>query len=218
MDSNQPTPTDHLVLVFKAPERAKSRLRRQLGSSTVQLANQLLQCALDDLRHWPGPVTLAATSEADAVWLANSGGWPDAALLQPAGNLGERIVQLDLELRQQGADRIIFIGSDCPAMDHGYLAKAAEQLSQQNFVLGAAMDGGVSLMGARCPWPALADLPWSTPQLGAALARRCGTQLMLPSLRDVDDIDDLAPLLNELLADNRPTRIELKHWLETWLS
>lgn len=218
MDSNQPTPNAHLVLVFKAPQRAKSRLRKQLGSETDELATQLLLCALEDLRHWPGPATLAATSAEDADWLAAQKYWPDAPLIQGTGNLGERIANLDLKLRDQGAERLIFIGSDCPAVDHDYLVKAAEQLDSHDFVLGKALDGGVSLMGARCPWPALADLPWSTRHLGKALARRCNTELRLPPLRDVDDVEDLAPLLSELNTDNRPTRVALKHWLETCLS
>lgn len=219
MDSIQPAARDtHLVLVFKAPQRAKSRLRKQLGRSADELATQLLCCALDDLRRWSGPVTLAATSSEDARWLAERGCWPNAPLIQRSGNLGERIAQLDLELRRTGAERIIFIGSDCPAMDHEYLVKAAEQLNQQDFVLGEAVDGGVSLMGARRAWPSLADLPWSTGQLGTALARRCGIELTLPPLRDVDDIDDLGPLFTELATDNRPTRVTLKHWLATWAS
>ena len=210
--------TNHLVLMFKAPQRAKSRLRNRLGQSTDELAKRLFQCALEDLGRWPGPVALAATDTEDAAWLSEQSLWPERALLQGPGNLGERLAQVDLALRRQGAERVIFIGSDCPAMDGDYLRQAAAQLDHEDFVLGKALDGGVSLMGARRPWPLLADLPWSSHRLGTALAERCNTSLLLPALRDVDDVEDLAPLLAELASDDRPSRIELRHWLTAWLT
>ena len=217
MDSMQTDPANvHLVLVFKAPQRAKSRLRKQLRDATNELATHLLHCGLEDLRRWTGPVTVAATSSEDARWLADTGCWPDTPLVQGPGNLGERLLQVDLELRGKGAERVIIIGSDCPGMDNAYLTNAARQLSHQDYVLGKALDGGVSLMGARRPWPPLADLPWSTPDLGTALAQRCRLKAMLPTLRDVDDVDDLTPLARELASEHRPARVALRDWLKTW--
>lgn len=207
----------HLVLVFKAPQRAKSRLRQKMRRAD-ELASLLLDCALEDLRGWPGPVTLAATAEVDAHWLAQDGRWPGAVLVQHPGNLGERLIHIDLELRRQGHERVLIIGSDCPAMNPAYLTAAVTELDRQAYVLGGAQDGGVSLMGAARPWPALADLPWSTDRLGDELAKRCGLDSMLPLLRDVDEIADLAHLAAELSADTRPTRVALQRWLNTWLA
>lgn len=219
MDSMEINPANvHLVLVFKAPPRAKSRLRKQLGAATNELATQLLHCALEDLRQWPGPVTLAATDDEDARWLADNDYFPDTPLVQGTGNLGERLIQIDLQMRNKGAEHVIIIGSDCPAMDNAYLTNAARQLSRQDYVLGQALDGGVSLMGARRPWPPLADLPWSTPELGDALAQRCRLKTMLPALRDVDHVNDLVPLTSELASDTRAARVALRNWLGTWLS
>jgi glycosyltransferase A (GT-A) superfamily protein (DUF2064 family) len=205
----------HLVLVFKAPQRAKSRLRQKLKRAD-ELASLLLDCALEDLRGWHGPVTVAATADEDAHWLARDGRWSGDVVIQHSGNLGERLIHVDLALRRQGHKQVLIIGSDCPAMNQDYLATATTELDRHAYVLGGAQDGGVSLMGAAQPWPALADLPWSTDQLGAELAKRCELRNMLPLLRDVDEVADLTHLAAELSTDTRPTRVALKQWLNSW--
>jgi glycosyltransferase A (GT-A) superfamily protein (DUF2064 family) len=205
----------HLVLVFKAPQRAKSRLRQKLRRAD-ELASLLLDCALEDLCAWHGPATVAATADEDARWLAEDGRWSGAVFTQHPGNLGERLTHIDLELRRQGVQQVLIIGSDCPAMNQDYLVAATTKLDRQAYVLGGAKDGGVSLMGAAQPWPVLADLPWSTDKLGAELAKRCELDSMLPLLRDVDEVTDLTHLAAELSADTRPTRVALKQWLNAW--
>ena len=65
----------------------------------------------------------------------------------------------------------------------------------------------------------LADLPWSTDQLFAALRASCaeaGASIaVLPSLRDVDTIEDLVALGTDLDGDARPARRLLRGWLAT---
>ena len=87
-------------------------------------------------------------------------------------------------------------------------ARAA--LLQHDVVLAPALDGGVTLMGARCPWPELADLPWSSEQLYAALSERCTAHGLsiatLASSYDVDLAADLPRLCADLRTDRRPAR------------
>ena len=63
---------------------------------------------------------------------------------------------------------------------------------------------------ARCAWPPLADLPWSSADLGAALRQRCIDHgLTLSMLADSFDIDEVADLLHAVAAlanDPRPAR------------
>ena len=139
-------------------------------------------------------------------------------VLQRGENLGERINYVDAALRAKDEMSIIFIGTDCPAMEDGYLQRAAVELVRSDVVLGPAIDGGVVLMGARVAWPTLAELPWSTSSLCAALTTLCIEHgLVIANLKPRADVDSVAALLatrNELAQDPRPARRALSQWLK----
>jgi uncharacterized protein len=210
-----------LVLICKRPRLGygKQRLAAALGAvATRALADLLLACALEDLVAWPGARVLAPDDPADAQWAQRL--VPGAAVVtQGPGNLGQRLWLLDQALRAAGHRRLLFIGSDAPTLAPGDFGAAAAALPDHDVVLKPARDGGVVLMGARQPWPPLADLPWSTERLGAALAERCAlTGLSVAALaagEDVDTASDLARLPAALRADTRPARRQLADWLAT---
>ena len=95
--------------------------------------------------------------------------------------------------------------------------RPGRRLLTHDVVLGAAEDGGVVLMGARCPWPELAPLPWSGNDLGKQLELlcvQCGlTVKYLPARYDIDFANDLPRLHADLHADQRPARRALRDWL-----
>ncbi|HET9340097.1 MAG TPA: TIGR04283 family arsenosugar biosynthesis glycosyltransferase [Casimicrobiaceae bacterium] len=90
----------------------------------------------------------------------------------------------------------ILIGTDCPAIDVGYLDAASRALDTDAIVLGPVEDGGYALVGASRDVDAFDAIPWSTPavmaQTRAALARAGARWRELPLLWDVDTADDLA--------------------------
>ena len=208
-----------LVLMLKRPQQSKRRIALQLGPLADELAELLLGCALQDLAEWSGSVCLAPADGADLSWadslLRNAG--RRYLLAQRDGNLGQRIMLIDNLLREMGEQRLIMLGTDCPAMDAPYLSQAAQALRHHNVVLGPARDGGVVLMGSAQPWPPLAGLPWSTPHLAADLAKLCesGGQrvAMLPERGDVDTVDDVLTLNDTLVGDERASRVALRDWL-----
>jgi glycosyltransferase A (GT-A) superfamily protein (DUF2064 family) len=207
-----------LVLCLKAPERSKSRLVARLGDAAAVAAAHLLACAFEDLAAWPGAVVLAAAERIDADWLGATMNTPYDVIVQRGDSLGERINYVDGTLRGRGQERIIYIGTDCPALDLAYLGQAAAALNDHDSVLGPARDGGVVLMGTRRPWPSLGDLAWSTASLHAELLLRLREQPMtlteLPELADVDDVKDLELAAQQLVADRRPARKALLGWLQ----
>ncbi|QHV93644.1 DUF2064 domain-containing protein [Spirosoma endbachense] len=75
----------------------------------------------------------------------------------------------------KGFDQVIVIGNDCPDLRVSDLRSAANALNQGQLPVGYDQRGGVFLFGldrrilANRPAHALANLPWQTPQLGAAL-------------------------------------------------
>lgn len=206
-----------LVVMLKAPHRAKSRLLAQIGPEATAAAHHLAACALEDAREWPGPVCLASAASEDLHW-AQAHRCPAWMMLtQSAGSLGARINHIDRELRSRGHQRQLFIGTDCPQLDRGYLTAADAALAGADAALGAARDGGVVLMASRRRWPDLSGLPWSTPALGAALAAllsdRGWTVTWLDERIDVDDEHSLRQMREALGTDPRPARRRLHDWL-----
>ena len=234
-----------LVVMLKAPAYAKRRLAAEVGDLAGEAAAHLLACALEDARSWSGPTWLSPANQRDRDWLlseidaeltpsqpscSSSTGAANphdadtthcgkicGLIPQRGGNLGERINYVDSELRCQGVDRLIFVGTDCPGLDSAYLEQTASSLWTADAVLGPAGDGGVVLMGARRPWPDLKGLGWSTQGLCGELRNRCLDDGWNVATLDVrEDVDTLGDLLGAgalLAGDGRPSRRGLAEWL-----
>ena len=203
-----------------SPGNGKQRIAARLGPVlTLELATHLLQTTLEDAAGWPGPVTIAPASRADRSWAEALMSGNHGVCPQPDGNLGERLNAVDHAVRMTGVERLIYIGSDAPLLDTAYFDLARAGLETHDVVLGAAEDGGVVLMGARCAWPELGPLPWSGDDLGKRLELLCVqhglTVKYLPTRYDIDFTHDLHRLYADLRADPRPARRALRDWLET---
>lgn len=207
-----------LVLMLKAPAHSKRRLAGQIGALARSAAEHLWACAYEDAAEWTGPVCFAPASESDGAWLDTRIDRDALVLIQPDGNLGERINDVNGRLNSRSLRRQIFIGIDCPALDRGYAERAARLLDTHDAVLGPASDGGVVLMAAKRPWPALGALPWSSADLMAALEgllRANGWSVArLDTLADIDSLDDLAAAAPALKRDPRPARRAFGRWIE----
>jgi glycosyltransferase A (GT-A) superfamily protein (DUF2064 family) len=215
-DHNFPARLAALALFCRKPSlgAGKRRLAGFLGDvRTLAVASALLECALEDAAVWPDQLIISPAAASDAHWAGRLTLRPAWVVPQPEGNLGERIAAVDAVARARGCDRVLFIGSDAPAMRLEDLTAARTALDHSDVVLIPAADGGVTLMGARVAWPDLTDLPWSEAALGAALDRRClqsgRTVTRLPGSYDVDTPADLARTVDQLAQDHRPARRRL---------
>ena len=205
-----------LVLVCKRPILGigKQRLAASLGvEMTQRVAKALLTCAVEDASNWPGPVVIAPADPLDFEWaqaLSAPISSPVTVLPQVFGNLGQRLNALDQTLRRKKMKQLVFIGSDAPGLCAMDYAAVKESLEYHDTVLIPATDGGVVLMASRNEWPELSDLPWSTNQLGAALAESCRTAghyvAKLQESYDIDELGDLVKLKEKLALDTRPAR------------
>lgn len=212
---DQSCPCPALILVCKRPAlgHGKQRLAARLGArAALEIAERLLDCALEDLAHWPGARVIAPDAAAHRSWASEL--LPDCrCIAQSAGNLGERLNALDRQLRAAGERTLVFIGSDAPALNEEDYRRVRKALGEVDSVLLAARDGGVVLMASSRPWPDLAELPWSTPQLGESLADACrqaGHSLRVCGESfDVDEPADLARTRRALTDDPRPARQRL---------
>ncbi len=217
MTASSPHLTNHptLVLVCKRPAlgHGKQRLALQIGAErALELAECLLDCALEDLRSWHGSAVIAPDREDASGW-ANQRAPQALCIAQGTGNLGKRLNGLDSALRNLGHQRLIFIGSDAPALVSSDYQRVLEALTDHDTALLNARDGGVVIMASNRFWPDLTTLPWSTAELGNALADVCRqaghTVAFCGESFDIDEHSDLTIAMRALEKDPRSARRRL---------
>ncbi|MBT6492798.1 MAG: DUF2064 domain-containing protein [Deltaproteobacteria bacterium] len=205
-----------LVIFCKRPKlnQGKQRLVKDSNAeSALDVAQALLACAIEDANNWQGPVVIAYSDLADRQWaqLLTNKAQVIAQLPQgSSGNLGDRINYVDSQLRAQGHQQLIIIGTDAPTLNNGHFQSIIHVLDNSDIALSHAGDGGVVIMANKAPWPKLTQLPWSTDKLSHALFALCEQQQLtvqysLPGY-DIDYIADLKKLLIDLQSDVRPAR------------
>ena len=216
-----PIDTATLVIFCKRPThyQGKQRLAATMGAeSAFAVAKALLLCALEDAKIWQGQVVIAISNKQDAIWAHKLLERRHIVIVQPEGNLGDRINSIDKQLRTLGHEKLLFIGSDAPMLTPAHYASACCSLEHNDIVLSRASDGGVVIMANSCPWPNLHKLPWSTDTLADSLEHCCyQAKLEVKYIKDGFDIDtekDLPRLVKSLACDTRPARQQLLNLLQ----
>lgn len=114
---------------------------------------------------------------------------------QVGPGLGERLSHaMEVEIKA-GADKLVFLGGDCPYVDPQRLEDAFNSLENHDVVLGPASDGGYYLIGLKEHRPELFQgVAWGGETVfQTTLARCAGLGLscaLLPEESDVDDLSD----------------------------
>ena len=95
-----------------------------------------------------------------------------------------------------GHSRAILTGTDLPTLVASHLKQAIDELSTHDIVLGPTLDGGYYLIGLRRPTPELFEgISWSTATVLEETRKKASalglSEALLPSLRDLDDVEDL---------------------------
>lgn len=195
-----------IVMVFAkapVPGAVKTRLIPALGAAgAAQLASRMLENALDVARDSGlGPVRLYCAPEAGHPTLQAAAGRAGASCFSQAnGDLGERI-RSALAAALQFSPRALLIGTDCPALEAGFLRQAnAALVSGVDSVFVPTEDGGFALIGVRrealaAITPVLENTPWSTDAVMSVFRTRLGaTELRWTELATLVDVDEPADL------------------------
>ena len=126
---------------------------------------------------------------------------------QSAGDLGQRMRRHFEDAFDDGASRVVLLGSDSPTLPVEYVERAFDLLKEVPVVLGPSDDGGYYLIGAAGRVPLIFDdIAWSSEGVWEQTIRRLralGRDFReLPSWYDVDDEDDLRRLRKELSEES----------------
>jgi rSAM/selenodomain-associated transferase 1 len=199
-----------LVIFAKAPVAGQVKTRLCPPFSPQQAA-ELARCFLLDSveRACQLPevaVYLACTPTDSEPFFRSLLPFPVSYLPQRGHSLGERELNIFVDLFQRGATRIILIGSDIPTLPLPYLRMAFSLLAddpQCDAVFGPSRDGGYYLVGMRKVHKELFEnITWSTATVmdeTLAQARKAGLRIsFVPTWYDVDDQADMQQLVIEL--------------------
>src|SRR3954471_22698774 len=205
-----------LGILGKKPEpgQVKTRLAVELGAEAATKIHEAM--LFDVLETWSSEAILAPGDRRVLVYSpADAGPWfdirvPECFALQPQieGDLGARMREFFAGEFEDGATRVVLIGSDSPTLDPTIVITAFLCLEGRDVVIGPSTDGGYYLVGAReSVAPIFDGIAWSGPSvLGQTIDRLRDTGLslaVLPPWYDVDTPDDRRMLAGHVRALRR---------------
>ena len=205
-----------LIVFAKAPipGEVKTRLCPPLDSDEAASLHGTL--VLDTIERTKGlqGITLFVAGTPDLAhpfFKVLEGRYGAKLLLQRGPDLGSRMQWAMQDAFEQGAQEVLLIGTDLPALPRAHLVEALTLIKSHEIVLGPTADGGYYLIGLRKMIPALFDgIAWSTPTVFAETKKKieaAGLSLgLLPECRDLDTLDDLKAFIALIGKDRAMTK------------
>lgn len=195
----------HLIIFTKNAElgKVKTRLAKDVGDES---ALEIYQALIEHTERVARPV-LAQKKCYYSEFIANSDVFKDEYFekcIQKGDDLGERMYNAAKASSGEWANKIIIIGSDCYDINSGIIEEAFKSLDSHDFVIGPAEDGGYYLIGMTELHPEIfLNKVWSTENVFLDtlldIQKIKKTHYLLPTLSDVDTVDDLPEDLKNLL-------------------
>jgi rSAM/selenodomain-associated transferase 1 len=207
----EPRPTLVLFARVPVPGLVKTRLAAVLSPDG---AARLYRAFLEDAsRVYLGPdwsSALYADPDPDEPSLAATFGSPWRREKQQEGDLGVRLIGAFEAERSRGANAVLAVGSDHPALPRQSLRELFRAVtSGEDAAVIPAQDGGycaIALSPRAAPETLFRGIPWSTDAtLSVTLdsARRAGLRVAIAEpAYDVDRPEDLERLATDLAARN----------------
>ena len=190
-----------LILFFKYPEMGvvKTRLANELGNDfTLELYKCFIADILETSKMIDAEIFIAGAAtdsvkNEDFYWEEEY-----TCFRQKGADIGTRMYNAFREVGGRGYQDLVLIGGDTPDLPAAYIDEAFQRLNEYDMVLGPTVDGGYYLIAFHneaLDHGFFSDIPWSTSRvLNQTLdrAKKTGkTYFLLPTLRDIDEVDDL---------------------------
>ncbi|MCK5404359.1 MAG: TIGR04282 family arsenosugar biosynthesis glycosyltransferase [Desulfobulbaceae bacterium] len=197
------------VLLFSRypePGRTKKRLIDSLGAQgAAELQRRMTELAVEKGTQLARErrVSLSVYFEGGDSGLMEKWLGPGTYRPQGPGDLGERMRCAFDRAFEEGAQRVIIVGTDCPSLSLEIMTQALDRLQDHELVIGPARDGGYYLIGLQKPLPQLfSNVPWGTDRVLAKTLSRANrldlSFILLEELSDVDRPSDLDVLFCEM--------------------
>jgi rSAM/selenodomain-associated transferase 1 len=186
-----------LIIFVKNPVEGevKTRLASSLGDKkALEVYQQLLK------------ITAGAVEDVNAEKLVSYSGYIEKRddfdeqrfkkTIQKKGDLGEKMKHAFRAGFDDGFNRVVLIGSDCPEISKRLIDEAFKELTEADSVIGPSDDGGYYLIGLSRFIPEIFDdIEWSTSTVFSstinALNDVGATYRVLKKLNDIDTESDL---------------------------
>ncbi|MFB2937124.1 TIGR04282 family arsenosugar biosynthesis glycosyltransferase [Aerosakkonemataceae cyanobacterium BLCC-F154] len=195
-------PKNCLIIFTRYPEagKTKTRLIPVLGAEgAANLHRQLTETVITQVKelqnvrievHFTG-----GNQQLMQAWLGENFTYQP----QTEGDLGQRMATAFQTAFNNGMEKAVIIGSDCPALTCQLIESAFTELSQDELVLGRAADGGYYLIGLKRLIPELfTGINWGTSEVlqqTVEIAKNLKLAVSyLTTLSDIDRPEDLAIL------------------------
>jgi rSAM/selenodomain-associated transferase 1 len=186
-----------LLLFVRNPElgKVKTRLAATVGpEKALEIYLHLLQHTRDVTQQLPEDKLVYYSDKVQHGDL-----WPEAhyqKAVQPSGDLGERMEVSFAAAFQAAYTSVVIIGSDCQQLTQAIIERAFLELEKHDVVIGPALDGGYYLLGMKQLQSAFfRGKQWSTEHVFPATLQDIHhlqlSYALLPSLSDVDQVEDL---------------------------
>lgn len=197
--------TKYVLLIFvKKPEegQVKTRLAESIGEKrALEVYHQLLIITKRETRGVPVNKQVWYTPEVmnDDIW--NTAGF--RKYKQQGKGLGERMQYAFRQSFEEGYQKAVIIGSDCPYITEDIIRQAFAALDSNDLVIGPSADGGYYLLGMTAYHPyVFRDKEWSSSSvLEQTLNDAEKNDLSvkkLPVLNDIDTLKDLQAVAKDI--------------------
>jgi len=187
-----------LIIFQKNPELGKVKTRLAL---TIGDENALkIYTVLVNHTHKLASQIIAKKYLFFSNFQENDQKWSDYSLkTQKGGDLGLRMFNAISEVKKEGAERIVVLGTDCYELTKDIISDAFEKLENNDYCIGPALDGGYYLIGTTNPDEnVFLGKEWSTETVfreAEKSIQKIGKKLaILEVLSDVDHEEDLKDL------------------------
>lgn len=199
---------EKIIIFTRYPEPGKTKTRLMPFLGAVEAANlhqKMTEHTLKNVRKLsllrPNLLVEVCFVGGDLQLFQN---WLGADLFyqeQGEGDLGDRLLKAAADSFNQGIEKVVIIGTDCPDLDVNFLSQSFDNLAQNNsplhdLVLGEAIDGGYYLIGLKRSIPELfTGISWGTNkvlQQTLTIADQLNLSVkILPPLADIDRPEDM---------------------------
>ena len=213
-------PAERLVVFARRPDPGHVKLRlspplpREAGAAVYEAC--LRDVLASALAESPAVEIAYHDTRGAGEWFAST--FPDVpSRPQAGGDPGAKLTEAVEAAFTAGAERVVVVGTDAPALPRGRLRQAFGALRSGDAVLGPTDDGGHYLLGFRRPaWAAartlFAGVPWGTGHVFRTFresALKAGVRVTtLPLWYDVDQVADLVRVAPFIRGDTH-----LGRWL-----